>query len=87
MIQGKTKTGFEYQIDEKVLDNMELLDAIVEADSNPLAISKVTKMLLGDDQRKKLYDHLRTESGNVPILSVSEAVAEIFRNSGQLGKN
>lgn len=87
MIQGKTTSGFEYQIEEKTLDNMELLDAVVEADSNPLAISRVVKMLLGDEQRKKLYDHLRTESGNVPILAVSEIVAEIFRNSGQPGKN
>ena len=28
MIKGKTKTGFEFEIEEKKLDNMELIDAI-----------------------------------------------------------
>lgn len=84
MIEGKLESGFAYQIEDHVLDNMELVDAIVEAEENPLAVSKVTKMLLGSEQRKRLYDHLRTEDGNVPIVAVSEAVAEIFRSSGQV---
>jgi len=85
MIEGKLKSGFEYKIEDHVLDNMELLDAIAEVDQNPMVISKVLKMLMGDDQRKKLYDHLRDpKNGNVPIVAVSDAVAEIFRGSGQL---
>lgn len=86
MIQGKLKSGFEYKIEESALNNMELLDLIVEVDQNPLAISKVVKMLLGEEQRNNLYDHLRTEKGNVPVVAVSEAVAEIFQSSNQ-GKN
>ncbi len=86
MIQGKLKSGFEYRIEESALDNMELLDLIVEVDENTLAISKVIKMLLGDEQRNKLYDHLRTEKGNVPVMAVSEAVVEILKSSNQ-GKN
>lgn len=87
MIRGKLESGFEYEVAEEVRDNMELLDAIVEADENPLAVSKVVKLLLGENQRRKLYDHLRTDKGNVPILAVSNAVAEIFRGSGQAVKN
>ena len=87
MLRGKLDSGFEYEIAEEVRDNMELLDAIVEADQNPLAVSKVVKLLLGENQRRKLYDHLRTDKGNVPILAVSNAVAEIFRGSGQAVKN
>lgn len=87
MIRGKLESGFEYEVTEEVRDNMELLDAIVEADENPLAVSKVVKLLLGEDQRRKLYDHLRTENGNVPIQAVCNAVAEIFRGAGQAVKN
>lgn len=87
MIRGKLESGFEYEIAEEVRDNMELLDAIVEAEENPLAVSKVVQLLLGNEQRKQLYDHLRTEKGNVPIMAVSRAVAEIFRGSGQEVKN
>lgn len=87
MLKGKIASGFEFEIDEKALDNMELVDAIAEADENPVAISRVIKLLLGAKQRKALYDHLRAENGNVPIKSVSAAVAEIFNCCGQRGKN
>lgn len=86
MIKGNTSSGFAFEIEDHVIDNMELLDAIVELDENPAALSKVTKMLLTADQQKKLYDHLRTEKGNVPILAVTNEVAEIF-NYNQQTKN
>lgn len=86
MIRGKTSSGFAFEIEDHVLDSMELLDAIMEADENPGAISKVVKMILPADQRKKLYDHLRTEKGNVPIMAVAQEVAEIF-STNQQGKN
>ena len=87
MIQGKTETGFEFTVDPAVMDNMELVDAIAEVDTNPVAVSKVLKMVLDDSQRKALYDHLRTPEGRVPVKAVGEAIADIFRCSGQQGKN
>ena len=86
MITGKTSTGFAFSIEEHVLDNMELVDAIVESDENPAMISKVVKMILNPEQRNALYDHLRTEHGNVPIMAVVNEVVEIFSFSQQ-GKN
>lgn len=87
MIKGTLASGFAFEIKKQNLDNMELVDAIAEADTNPIAVAKVVKLLLGDQQKKALYDHLRTENGNVPIAAVSNAVAEIFRNSNQQVKN
>lgn len=86
-VQGKTSTGFEFTINTEMMDNMELLDMIAEADGNPLMLPKLVKTVLGDDQRKALYDHLRTEDGRVPIMAVSKAIVEIFNSSGKQGKN
>lgn len=86
MIKGKTSSGFEFEIAEHVLDSMELLDAIVEADENPAALSNVVKMILPKEQQKDLYNHLRTEKGNVPIMAVAQEVAEIFSYTSE-GKN
>lgn len=86
MITGKTSSGYAFSIEDHVLDNMELVDAIVEADNNPAAISQVVKMILTTEQRKALYDHLRTKHGNVPILAVVNEVVEIFNCTPQ-GKN
>lgn len=87
MIKGTLKCGWDFCIDEKKLDDMEILDALSEAEENPLMFSKVCKKILGEKQREKLYDHLREETGNVPVEAVVEAVIEIINFSGEEGKN
>ena len=83
MITGKTKRGFEYAIDEADINNMEFLDALSGAnDGDPLQASKVLRLLLGDKQRKALYDSLRDEKGRVPIDAVMEEVKDILANDG-----
>lgn len=87
VIIGTTKSGFTFRIDADILDDMELLDTIASIDENPLAISKVLKRVLGKEQHKALYDHLRNEQGRVSVMAVSEAIVDIFSNSGTPGKN
>lgn len=85
---GTTQSGFSFSIPEENLDNMELLDALAELDENdPLQVSTVCRLLLGKDQRRLLYDHLRAPAGNVPIQAVTEAIGEIFNACGDAGKN
>lgn len=81
MLKGKTKTGFVFEIDEKRLDNMELLDAIAEMENdNIIALSNVSQLLLGKEQRKALYDHIRDEDGTVPSKSFSDELVNIFES-------
>ncbi len=87
MIQGVISTGFAFEVDEKQLDNMELVDAIAEVEENPVAVSRVIRMLLGDHQRKALYDSLRTEDGRVPVAALTQALVEIFTSVGNPAKN
>ena len=57
MKKGKTESGFKYEIDEKVLDDMELIDAMAASQGDdPTQISTVVVKIFGVDQRKKLYD-------------------------------
>lgn len=87
MVQGTTKSGFAFEIESDILDDMELMDQVVECDTNPAALSRVIKMVLGEGQRKALYDHLRDERGKVPVKAVGEAITDIFSAIGQNGKN
>lgn len=88
MLKGTTKSGFHYEIQDNVFDNMELVDTIAEAtEDDPVAVSRLVKMTLGVEQRKKLYDHLRTEDGRVPTEKVFEEVGEIFAAFGKREKN
>ncbi len=86
MVEGVTTSGFKFSGDEKVMDNMELIDALADLDSgNTLAMSKVCKLVLGDETRKELYDHLRTDDGRVPPKEVEKELLEII-NFYQQGK-
>lgn len=87
MIIGKTTSGFEFSINEKALDNMELVDALAGIEENVLSFSKVVKLLLGEEQKKALYDFLRDEDGIVPSGKVSEAISEILEAGGKPAKN
>lgn len=86
MLSGKTKSGFEFEISEESLDNMELVETLAGVDENPLLLPRLVSQLLGKDQKLKLYDHLRTDSGVVPISQVSDEIIQIFR-SGKEAKN
>ena len=78
-------SGFEAELDEAALDDMELFDAIADLEGgNKLALSAVASKLLGE-QQAALYDHFRDERGRVPIGSVMGAIHEIVEQLG--GKN
>lgn len=88
MLEIKTSSGFEIEINEQVLDNMELVDALSELEENEFAISKVTFLVLGKEGKKRLYDHLRREDGTVPVQKVADEIGEIFTSqTGEAGKN
>lgn len=87
MLRGTTKSGFEFEIDEVRLNDMEFLDALAETQEDVLAFSKVNTMLLGTEQKKRLYDHLRDDNGHVPIEAMKEAIEDIFKSSGEDLKN
>lgn len=83
-LKGETSKGFAYEIQEKDLDNMELIDALADLDEgNVLATSKVLTLLLGKEQKKKFYDFYRNENGKVPLATISEAIAELLSNHGE----
>ena len=83
-MKGKTSTGFEFDIEDERLDDMELVDIMAEIDENPLLMPKLCKMLLGEEQKKRLYDHLRSEDGRVPIEATTNSIQEIFNSPGDI---
>lgn len=82
MLKGKTESGFEFEIDERLLDDYELVELLAETEENPLVISKVLTKLLGD-QKKTLIEHVREEDGVVPASKMMEELEEIFSSSNQ----
>lgn len=83
----KLENGFECTINTDVLDDMEFVDLLADTEDDPLKIGRVALMLLGKEQKKNLYDHLRTEDGRVPVTSMNDAIEKIFNALGDEAKN
>ena len=49
-----------------------------------MQISFVIKLLLGKEDKKRLYDHVRTDEGIVPSKEVEKELSEIFTLSQDL---
>lgn len=85
-MKGITESGFKFNIDEKKLNNMELVEAIAELDTNQLALPRVLNLLIGAEEKKALYDHVR-EGDIVPVDKVAEEVRSIFTTMREKQKN
>ena len=85
MLTGKTESGFEFQFSENAMNNMELIEDLATVDRGDVtALPKVLVALLGAEEKKRLYDHLRTEDGRVPIDLLVEEVKQMFKVSKEL---
>lgn len=80
MTKVTTRSGFEIEIDESCMDDMELLDMISElADGGLLTYPKIAGKIMSADEKKRLYDHIRDqETGRVPTEAFAAELTDIF---------
>lgn len=77
-MQGTTKSGFKFEVNEEAVKSMEFIDLVAELDEKPMIIGKVISFMLGEDQKKKLYKHIRGDKKFTPAEDVNKEVDEIF---------
>lgn len=89
MIKGKTKTGFEFEVEENVIDDMRIVEAVANIvnGTEPLAVVMIVNKILGEQQKERLYQYLEESDGRVSIEKVSNAITDIFEAFGSQGKN
>ena len=89
MINGKTKSGFKYEIDERVINDWRLLKYIAMSESSDPSeqikgASNLVSLLLGN-QEQALMEHLSKENdGYVPAVAVTEAITDIITSVNEL---
>lgn len=91
-MKKKTASGFEFEVDDNVLDDMRLIDmlAALMDDDTPefqkvVAMPKLLTFILGAEQKTALYKMIANENGGrVPVEKVSAALGEILtaQNAG-----
>ena len=95
MRTGTIKNGFVYSYDETLGDDMRFVDQLVRAMDTEatipqqlVALVKVIDMLLGKDQRERLYEHIaKDHGGRVPVEVFRECFGEIMAGEDSSLKN
>lgn len=87
MFKGKTSSGFEFELEDAVTDDYELLEMICKVDEGNIgSLIPMVDLLLGEEQKNRLKDHVRSEKGRVSTKRLLEEVGEIFK-ANNAGKN
>ena len=75
--------GFEADIDETAVNDMEFLDALTAMQGgDPTGMSVMCALILSKEDKKRLYDCCRNEQGRATVDKIGEQMTELL---GQLG--
>ena len=74
MLTGKTESGFEFEIEEKTLDDYEFIEAVGKCEQgDPLAY-----VALGS-KKEKAFAKIREKCGYVSVKEITKLIVEIFQ--------
>ena len=83
MIEGKTKSGFKYEIPKARLENYRLIKALGKVDGDPLILPLVVDLLLGERLAYKLEEHVSDDEGLVSTEKLTNEIMDIFQNQAE----
>ena len=89
MIEGKTKSGFKFKIDERILNDWRLVDAIGLSESDDASeqirgVRNLVQLVLGE-QTDALKKHIADgNDGFVPMEKMTDVITEIITTSKEL---
>ena len=87
MKKGKLSNGFEYEIDENLIEDMEFLEDFSN-EEEPFSFFRAIRRMFPGDKKKELYDFCRDpERKIVPSEKVGEVVGMIIEDAREDGKN
>lgn len=96
MITSTTTSGFAFELDPAAVTDMLFFDVLCEITDEKTEtfdkfkyIKLAVDILVGEEQRKALYEHIaKTNNGRVPYLVLFEELKEIMAAPGKdAGKN
>jgi len=89
-----TESGFKCVVDEAALDDFELFEALADMDNREdgmamlSAFKKVLSSLLGEEQKDRLYDHIKAgNGGRVRASALKTELLQIFTGLSKAKKN
>jgi hypothetical protein len=80
MTQVKLSCGFEGEINEEAVNDIEFLEAVtmMAEDDNPMGLIKICNLLMSPEDKKRLYELCKDENGIKRTDRVGEQVSELI---------
>lgn len=78
MVKGTTKSGLKFSVDPDVINDMEFIELAASAGENGLALPRLIEWVLGEKQKKALYDHVRNAKGRVLVSDIKPEFDQIL---------
>lgn len=88
-MEGKTKSGFRFSVDERILDDWRLLSAIAltetqDASDQIRGAHELVSLLLGEKEKDLLDFIAKRNDGFVPSSQVTKIISEIITEVKEL---
>ena len=79
MIKGRLESGFEFELEDDVMDDYDLVLLFGPHKKSPSMdiIADIAMKMLGEEQHKALMDHLRDDKGKLKSSAMVHALEEI----------
>ncbi|MBQ0112969.1 MAG: hypothetical protein KBT03_07555 [Bacteroidales bacterium] len=79
----KLDNGLEVSVDKESFNDMRVLDLLSEGEENPLALPKLIKLVMAEDQKNKIYDFIKSENnGKIPVDKFALIFNELMEKIG-----
>lgn len=79
MHRGITESGFEFAVEDDILDDYDFLELLCRIDEGDTSLTiKMVDRLLGEEQKERLKDHIWIKIGRVSAKALLSEVMEIF---------
>lgn len=87
MLRGKTESGFEFELEDNVLDDWKLIKYLRNVDKGDAQyIVDVAERLLGEEQCEKLENFIEEKYGKATGTLMTKEIASILEATKE-GKN
>ena len=78
VVKGKTKTGFEFELDTELIDDYEVLEMYEDIKETGLGVRKLLTRLIGEDGYNRLKEHCRKKDGTISAKRIGHEINDIM---------
>ena len=78
VVKGKTKTGFEFELDTELIDVYEVLEMYEDIKETGLGVRKLLTRLIGEDGYNRLKEHCRKKDGTISAKRIGHEMNDIM---------